>query len=478
MKALKRASERNVTAYETIVSNILRDHEEATHILSCPVAENLVLELDAECQNLKDFLSTVPTVHDGQDLAPEVVDRVASVGEKLSARFMTALLEDRGQSAEYVDLSEILVARGDSRPSIGALAESTKEVLDGTIPSQAHTKLVGESCQTSATGSSQQQETIYDTYRRIAEAVGHRVRSCGRKIPVITGYFGNVPGGLLKTVSRGYSDVLAGIVALGVDAKELQIWKEVSGIYTADPGKISTAQRLKIIHPSEANELTFYGSEVVHHHTIDLCMPKTGPKRYIRIKNVNDPGDSGTLITDEVRDPKYPQRVKRPTAVTVKRAITVVNVHSHRRVGSPAFVIQICEALRKWHLELDLFELNEMHVSLAVHSSSPLITDLGETDQGDKQDQDRDLSACVKELENYGSVDVVPNMAIISVIGREMKRNIGIAGKFFTALGDNHINIEMISQGASEINMSCLISGREARRALSVVHTELFTFLD
>ena len=119
-----------------------------------------------------------------------------------------------------------------------------------------------------------------------------------------------------------------------------------------------------------------------------------------------------------------------------------------------------------------------MHVSLAVHSSTPFVRQDGEEDNEDLMKQNRDLQRCIHELGALGTVDILHDMAIISLIGRDLKRSIGIAGRFFTALGNNNINIEMISQGASEINISCVISGREALRAINVVHTDLFTFLE
>ncbi|KAL8867860.1 MAG: hypothetical protein Q9198_008369, partial [Flavoplaca austrocitrina] len=188
--------------------------------------------------------------------------------------------------------------------------------------------------------------------------------------------------------------------------------------------------------------------------------------------------------------------------------ITIVNVHSNRKVDSPAFLEQICRILAKNSLAVDLFEKNECHVSIAVHSEDKIVR----TSHGGEnkfQTQDDLLQKAVSELEVYGVVDVVYGMAILSLIGGGLKRSIGIAGRFFTALGDNNINIEMISQGmyscqpvshdsndichytqesivrwsdvllgASEINISCVIEERECNRALNVVHSELFTYLD
>ena len=148
----------------------------------------------------------------------------------------------------------------------------------------------------------------------------------------------------------------------------------------------------------------------------------------------------------------YGQRPKRPTAVTVKQQITVVNVHSYRKVESPEFLADICKILAKYSLAVNLFELNECHVSLAVHSQTPFIKGAGAEDQEQLSSQHYALQQAIIELENYGVVNVVYDMAILSLIGLQLKRSIGIAAKMFTALSDNNINIEMISQGVYNFN--------------------------
>ena len=435
LKAAKEASKRRPTKYRPIVDEILRDHVTATYILPANAATSLIRDLTSECEKLAGVLASLPEAPETRDIAPEAINQVLSVGEKLSARFMTALLEDCGIPSQYVDLSNIHV------PEPGTGEEPSKEFYEHLVP-----------------------------------IIGRRVKECGQKVPVITGYFGSVPQGLLNKCGRGYSDVLAALVTVGADGRELQVWKEVSGIYTADPRKVPTAKLITSIDPREANELTFYGSEVIHHSTIDLCMPNIT----IRIKNVNEPEGSGTLIVqkDKKDDPYLSQRQKRPTAITTKQPITIVNIHANRKVDSPNFLKEICATLAKHNMQVDLFELNEMHVSLAVHFRTPLIAEVGGKDQEDTENQHKDFQACIQELRGNGTVETIHNMAIISLIGMQLKRSIGIAGRLFTAFGDNNINIEMISQGASEINISCVISGRDERRAVNVVHTALFTFSD
>lgn len=131
-------------------------------------------------------------------------------------------------------------------------------------------------------------------YDRLAVALGERIEQCGSRVPVVTGtllhpptshleimprpkgFFGPVPGSLLRQVGRGYTDLLSALLAVGLEALELQIWKEVDGIFTADPRKVPTARLIPIISPDEAAELTYYGSEVVHPFTMEqVCVLST-----------------------------------------------------------------------------------------------------------------------------------------------------------------------------------------------------------
>ncbi|KAI4284327.1 MAG: hypothetical protein L6R38_001482 [Xanthoria sp. 2 TBL-2021] len=414
-----------------IISALRTEHIDAARcISSSEISQRFQASVIDEFEHIEHILTTLRK----SDLVdPHSEDQVVSVGEKLSSRLLAALLEDRGIPSRYVDLSEI---------------------VQFPVPKYLSQKF----------------------YQDLSAVFGQHLSSCKGQVPVITGFFGRIPGGLVQSLGRGYSDLCAALVAVGLQATELQVWKEVDGVFTADPSKVPTARLLPSLTPDEAGELTFYGSEVIHNFTLEQCVPRIP----IRIKNVLRPHSAGTIIQPEPsndRDSYRAQRPKRPTAVTVKSKITVVNVHSNRRVDSPSFLAQICKILAENSLAVDLFEKNECHVSLALHSKGIFVP----TSHGGEnkfQTQENLLQKAVTELEEYGVVDVVYGMAILSLIGGGLKRSIGIAGRFFTALGDNNINIEMISQGASEINISCVIEERECHRALNVVHSELFTYLD
>ena len=333
----------------------------------------------------------------------------------------------------------------------------------------------------------------HEFYRGMATTLREKILACEDRVPILTGYFGTVPGGLMDgEIGRGYTDLCAALIAVGIKADELQVWKEVDGIFTADPSKVPTARLLSTITPSEAAELTFYGSEVIHHLTMDQVIHATPPIR-IRIKNVKNPRGEGTII---LPDPKVtPSQLshnrsasttslrstpKRPTAVTIKDKISVINVHSNKRSISHGFFAKVFCILDKRQLSVDLISTSEVHVSMAIHAANISSQELVNT---------------TAELELCGEVSVLHNMAILSLVGAEMKNMIGIAGKMFSTLGENNVNIEMISQGmftphgccqvtfltflgASEINISCVIDAYEATRAMNILHTNLFTFLE
>jgi aspartate kinase len=389
--------------YERLVRVICEDHISATksQIRDETIQSILIQEIEDECKEITDFRLVVQRYNlevDGRSK-----DRIASFGEKLSCRFLAALLRDKGVESEYVDLSSVI----DFKPS-------RENILD------------------------------QEFYKQITVALREKVLACQDRVPVITGYFGPVPGGLIDgEIGRGYTDLCASLVAVGVKADELQVWKEVDGIFTADPTKVPTARLLPTITPSEAAELTFYGSEVIHHFTMDQVISATPPIQ-IRIKNVKNPRGDGTII---LPDAKFsPAQIshsrsssalsslrktpKRPTAVTIKDKIVVINVHSNKRSISHGFFHKVFFLLDKLQLSVDLISTSEVHVSMAIANIS-----------------NEDLQRAKQELEECGDVSILDKMAILSLVGADMRKMVGIAGRMFSTLGVNNVNIEMISQG-------------------------------
>lgn len=418
---------------KVIIHEICNEHVYAVQsIIKDPVLQDSVsADIKNDCQELIDYIIAAKRFN--LEVNARSKDRVVSFGEKLSCRFMTWLLKDRQVDAEYVDMSDIMHYESSDR--------------------------LGPAF-----------------YRDAAALFQKRIQTCGEKVPVVTGFFGNVPGSLIAgDIGRGYTDLCAALIAVGLKADELQVWKEVDGIFTADPTKVPTARLLSSITPSEAAELTFYGSEVIHHLTMDQVIKAEPPIR-IRIKNVKNPRGNGTIVVpDPVQspaqqikrsrpsDPSLRKTPKRPTAVTIKDNISVINVHSNKRSISHGFFAKVFSILNNHRISVDLISTSEVHVSMAIHAGSSSL---------------KHLESARDALEEIGDVSMLHGMAILSLVGAEMKNMIGIAGRMFSTLGEHNVNIEMISQGASEINISCVIDAREATRAMNILHTNLFTFLE
>lgn len=402
-------------------------------ITSLTTLRELEEEIERDCDALRSFLMAIQVIG---EMSPRSKDTVIGFGERMACKLMTAVLRDQGVDAEYVSLDSVV-------PDI----EEDHDLHGPTLD-----------------------QRFYD---RLAAVLAEHVKQCGPRVPVVTGFFGPVPGSLLRQVGRGYTDLCAAVLAAGLEASELQIWKEVDGIFTADPRKVLTARVIPIISPEEAAELTYYGSEVVHPFTMEQVIRRKIP---IRIKNVENPRGLGTVIhpnsdldPSETREILLPEPVsldkldylqmidqghkKLPTAVTIKERIIALNIHSNRKSVSHGFLAGIFGTLDRYGVAVDLISTSEVHISMAIE------------DTHEKKLMDR----LVKDLEKYGTVTLQRGMAILSLVGK-LKNMVGIAGRMFTSLAQGNVNLEMISQGASEVNISCVIQARDAVKALNLIH--------
>ncbi|KIS70948.1 putative L-aspartate 4-P-transferase [Mycosarcoma maydis] len=445
--------------FNATVDRILSDHLASARkavINDRLLLEQLERDITEDCDRLRDFLLAAKII---EEISPKSKDIIIGVGERLSCRIAVGALRDAGVDAELVTLESIV----DPSFSAHAVQDSQGEfTLD---------------------------QTFYDS---LSQALGQRLNACSG-VPVVTGYFGNVPGSLLSQIGRGYTDLCAALCAVGVNAKELQIWKEVDGVFTADPRKVPTARLIPAITPEEAAELTYYGSEVIHPFTMEQAIKKAIP---IRIKNVENPTGMGTVIfpdvpeghdgsedklvdghVDQPRPPMTPSASKSnfsawgssanaqatrpvmgerklPTAVTIKDNVLVLNVHSNRKTVSHGFFAKIFGTLDKYGVVVDLISTSEVHVSMAMAAAL----------------RPRTLEKVKADLQKVGTVSVLTDMAILSLVGKHMRNMVGVAGRMFTVLADGNVNIEMISQGASEINISCVLHEKLAVKALNLIH--------
>ncbi|OGH01042.1 MAG: hypothetical protein A2600_01270 [Candidatus Lambdaproteobacteria bacterium RIFOXYD1_FULL_56_27] len=401
MEAAKAAIEGG--PYYKIIDQIAERHNETLEqaIKDRTLQERTKADVGSMFKKLKSFLDAIGVI---EEISPRSMDVVVGMGEKLSARIFTGVLNDRGIDAVFCNLENLV--------------------------DEPFTEVNLEFCQ------------------YLQGKLAQILAEAGAQVPVFTGYFGFAPGGILKSIGRGYTDFTAALIAAGAKATELQIWKEVDGIYSSDPRKVPKAKVLSAITPEEALELTYYGSEVIHPFTMEQVTRAGIP---VRIKNTFSPDLPGTFI-----DPKYvpdPGNGK-ATAVTVKRNVTILNVNSNRMLMAYGFMNRVFEVLGRYEIVIDLIATSEVNISMTIDSVS-------------------NLAPAIKELERLGTVSVKKGMAILSLVGQGMRNRIGVSGEMFTKLANAGVNIELISQGASEINISCAISDDQSDKALRAVHEML-----
>jgi aspartate kinase len=285
----------------------------------------------------------------------------------------------------------------------------------------------------------------------LPELTEERVRSLVRtavdagRVPVLGGFIASTVEGVTTTLGRGGSDWSAALVGAFLPADEIQIWTDVDGMLTVDPRAVRSARLIPEVSFDEAAELAYFGAKVLHPATIKPAVEKGIP---VRILNSLNPSAPGTRIT---ADP--PGEIGEPRAIAFKRGITVVLISQPRMLMAYGFVARVFQAFERHRTPVDLIATSEVSVSLTV------------------DDPDR-LAAIQADLGELGEVQVLRPMAIVSIVGRGFCRKPGLAGRIFQALRD--VNIVMISFGASDVNVSLVVSEADAERAVRSLHESFF----
>ncbi len=265
------------------------------------------------------------------------------------------------------------------------------------------------------------------------------------KIIVTQGFIGSNAKGTTTTLGRGGSDYSASIIGAALDAKEIQIWTDVDGVLTADPRIAPSAQKLKMISFREAAELAYFGAKVLHPSTIFPAVKKDIP---VVVLNSKRPENSGTRIVSH--PPKTHIPVK---SIACKRGITVVNVQSLRMLMAYGFLESIFSVFNKYQTSVDLVSTSEVAVSLTIDNAAT-------------------IDKIVEELSEFAEVSILEHQGIICIVGDQMRSTAGVADQIFSAL--RQINLVMISQGASEINMSLVIDEKQVDEAVRLLHKQFF----
>ena len=278
-------------------------------------------------------------------------------------------------------------------------------------------------------------------------------------IAIVPGFISSNDAGEYTTLGRGGSDYTGAILAAAVDASSLEIWTDVNGFMTADPRVISKAYTIKTLSYSEAMELSHFGAKVIYPPTILPVYKKGIP---VRIKNTMEPEAEGTLITDSRLNGKD-LPIKGISSIS---NITLITIQGLGMVGVTGISARLFGALARQNVNVILISQasSENSISFAIDSSSS-----SKAEEAIRREFEREI-----QLDQINKITIEENLAIVAIVGENMKHATGVAGKLFNTIGKNGVNIIAIAQGASELNISWVVKISDLRKTLNVVHESFF----
>jgi aspartokinase/homoserine dehydrogenase 1 len=349
------------------------------------------------------------------ELSPRTLDRLMSYGELLSSRLVVAVLQARGIATAWADSRQLI--RTNSRFGTAQVDEATTGELTRAFQAQ-------------------NPENLW----------------------VAPGFIAADAEGHTTTLGRGGSDYTAAILAAALSAEKLEIWTDVSGMLTADPRLVRSARPIARISYEEAMELSHFGAKVLYAPTVQPVRRRGIP---MWIKNTFAPSDFGTLV--EVAPPPSPGAVRGLSSIS---SLALLNLEGGGMVGVPGFAARLFAALARARINVVLITQSSSEHSICVG--------VNEADVAPAQlvvDEEFAAEIAAGRLE---PLRPETGLAIVALVGENMRNHPGISGRLFSALGHNGVNIRAIAQGASERNISTVIRAADVRKAINVLHEEFF----
>lgn len=270
---------------------------------------------------------------------------------------------------------------------------------------------------------------------------------------VIPGFYGSMPDGRVRIMSRGGGDITGSIIAKIIDADVYENWTDVSGILMADPRIVDNPKRIDKITYSELRELSYMGANVLHEDAIFPVKEKNIP---INIRNTNEPDNPGTLIMELENDP-INEETTPITGIAGRRDFTVVAIYKNHMSNEVGIIRRALAVFEKFHISIE-------HIPSGIDSFSVVVN------SADIKDNIYDIVAEIKQQCNPDKVKVISEIALIATVGRHMSSRPGISGQLFAELGNNDINIRMIAQGSDEINIIVGVENKDFEKTTKVIY--------
>ena len=394
-----------------------------------------------DCDAAIDVLQTMRERHDKAAAELLGAKRAASLAPRLESHFaelenflrgLAAVKELTPRGSDYLLsfgelISSVIVADAFSVRGLNAAWVDSRECL---VTDATYTRAVP-----------QMEETRERCKKKIAPLLSKK------RIPLMGGFIAATAGGIPTTLGRGGSDYSAAIIGAALDADTIEIWTDVEGMMTTDPRLCPGARTIKQISFNEAAELAYFGAKVLHPATLLPAIHKNIPVYVLNSRNLKSTGTEITAQAPPSRD------VFR--AITAKTGISIVNVVASRGVMVHGFLRSVFESMDRHSASVDIVAISEVSLSFTMETK-------------------RLPRVLLTDLEQIADVTCEQGQAIICLVGEDIHGKPGIAASVFNTVAEASVNVRMISQGASEINISFVVSEADVPRAVRHLHEHFF----
>ncbi len=281
-------------------------------------------------------------------------------------------------------------------------------------------------------------------YRPVAE----RIEDLGCDVLVTTGFIAATDDGQITTLGRGGSDYSGTIFGAIIGAEEVQIWTDVPGVMTTDPRLVAEARSIPELTFMEASELAWYGAKVLHPATM---LPAIEADIPVRVKNTADPQHPGTAISRHSKN----NSDSVAKSIAVMNGIDMINITTGRMFGTHGFMSRVFDVFNRFGIDIHMIATSEVTISVTTPKAG-------------------NVEKAAEALQEFADVTVEHGLSLVSVVGEKMKGTPGVAARVTAAMARSGVNIRMISQGASEINIAMLVQEKQAKNAVVELHKEFF----
>lgn len=412
------ASQGKIDSLTQAESTLREKHFAAANLLIKDEAmlKTVKAEINELIRSLIDLCKAIAVLGEA---SPRALDAVASLGERMSVRLLAAILSDAGMESRSIESTEFIVTNAhfqNAHPDFRITTERTRAVMNPILEKGI--------------------------------------------IPIVTGFIGATPEGVVTTLGRGGSDYSAAIIGRVLPADEVWIWTDVDGVMTTDPRIVKEALTLPEISYGEIAELAFFGAKVLHPKTI---RPVVDAGIGLRICNTFNPSHSGTRLTSNgdgrVKAHKPEKVVKAVTAIRKQRLVTI---EGRGMLGVPGVAARAFGTVASTGTSVPLITQasSEQSICFAVPSevAPTIVSALEKSFAYEIEDEDIDR------------VWATDDVSIVTVVGSGMRHTPGVAGRVFSQLGLNNVNVLAIAQGSSEVSISLVVDSADTETAVKALH--------